>query len=141
MNDSLLEHLGLNKDISLDMFSRGFKNFLERKNYNTRDIAKILGVTDSSVSAWKYARAFPELPNLYRLFVLGLSPFEIMDRTLEEIVRNNDIKFKIDRLDKQIENVKSSWASGDPELISGFLEQLQKERYELFEKIKTDENK
>lgn len=135
MNDDYIEKFVYNgKDVFLDFFSKGFKNFLERKKISTRDIAKWLNITDSSVSSWKYGRAFPDVPNLIRLFALGLSPFEIMDKTLEKFVRIGDCEFKIDRNKKEMEFLKNSSISD--EMTAGYLAELEKENFELSEKIK-----
>ena len=135
MNDDYIEKFVYNgKDVFLDFFSKGFKNFLERKKISTRDIAKWLNITDSSVSSWKYGRAFPDVPNLIRLFALGLSPFEIMDKTLEKFVRIGDCEFKIDRNEKEMEFLKNSSISD--EMTAGYLAELEKENFELSEKIK-----
>lgn len=135
MNDNYMEKFVYNgKDVLLDLFSKGFKNFLERKKISTRDIAKWLNITDSSVSSWKYGRAFPDVPNLIRLFALGLSPFEIMDKTLEKFVRIGDCEFKIDRNKKEMEFLKNSSISD--EMTAGYLAELEKENFELSEKVK-----
>jgi len=134
MNDEFLKTVEKNKDLTLEMFSKGFKNFLERKNIPTKKLAEILGVTDSAVSSWKYGRAFPDVPNLIRLFVLGLSPFEIMDKTLEEFARIGDDEFRLSQIEKDIEFIKRSTMKD--EVMNSYLEDLQKERYELSEKIK-----
>lgn len=135
MNDEYLDQFVYKgKDIFLDQFSKGFKNFLERKKLTTRDIAKILNITDSSVSSWKYGRAFPDFPNLIRLFMIGLSPFEIMDRTSEKIARIGDCEFRYQKNQKDIDFIKSSSISD--EITAEYLAELQKENYELDQEIK-----
>ena len=105
-NSDSLDYAEKGKDFFYEIFSNGFKNFLVRKNFSTQTIAKKLGVTDSAVSSWKYGRAFPDICNLYKLFSLGLSPFEIMDRSLEENVRKNDIEYRDWQKQKLIKFVK-----------------------------------
>lgn len=134
MNEEFLKFIEKNKDLTLDLFSKGFKNFLERKHYSTKCLAEMLGVTDSAVSSWKYGRAFPDVPNLIRLFVLGLSPYEIMDKTLETFARNGDDEFIVSRIEKEIEFIQNS--SIKDELASQYLEELQKERFIRLERIK-----
>lgn len=121
------------KKMLLKFFSNGLKNFLERKKLNTRDIANILNITDSSVSSWKYGRAFPDVPNLIRLFVLGLSPFEIMDKTLEFFARNGDKEYLVSKNEKEIEFLKNSSISS--EISAQYLAQLEKENFDLKQEI------
>ena len=64
-------------------FSSGFASFMERRKYTPPQIADALGVSESAVNGWKYGRSFPDVPNLLRLFDLGLSPFEIMSEELK----------------------------------------------------------
>lgn len=115
------------------MFSVGVKNFLERKKLSTRDVANFLKITDSSVSSWKYGRAFPDVPNLIKLFILGLSPFEIVDKTIEFYVRIGDKEYLISKNEKEIEFLKNSSISS--EISAQYLAQLEKENFDLKQEI------
>ena len=121
-----------NKETSLENFSKGFSSFLARKGLRTRDIAKELDVTGSSVSSWKYGRAFPDVSKFLRLVELGLSPFEIMDKSLEKIARTNDDEFRLSRIEKQLKSIDELHIDVNAE----YLAQLNEERIRLSEKLK-----
>ena len=123
----------ITKEMLLKFFSAGFKNFLDRKKISTRELANFLKITDSSISSWKYGRAFPDVPNLIKLFVLGLSPFEIMDRTLEMFARIGDKEYLLNRNEKEMEFLKNSSISD--EISSSYLAQLEEENFNLKQEI------
>lgn len=121
-----------NKETALENFSKGFNSFFERKGLRTQDIAKELDVTDSAVSSWKYGRAFPDFPKFLRLVELGLSPFEIMDESLEKIARTNDDEFRLSGIEKQLKSIDELHIDVNAE----YLAQLNEERIRLSEKLK-----
>ena len=84
-----LKRIEKTKDKINTSFSEGLKNFMERKNISTKELAEMLGITDSAISSWKYERAMPDSQNLIKLFILGLSPFEIIDPTLQGFAINS----------------------------------------------------
>lgn len=130
-----------NKDCLLSNFSEGFSDFLERKHYKTQQIAKILGVTDSAVSSWKYGRTFPDVFNLLKLIELGLSTNEILGVELNHVLRLNNNCADICRLSNILDSIKSygkTYGSYDDELYKS---ELNKEIFDLDEENKDLENK
>lgn len=118
---------------ALELFSEGFKNFLNRKKLSTKSVAQKLGVTDSAVSSWKYGRAFPDIPNYLRLVGLGLSPFDIMGDKLELQARINDYEM---RIEKNLAIINFANRSRYSDKISqDFVDFLEKENSEFREKI------
>lgn len=99
----------------LDFFSRGFTIFLQNTGYKTQDIAKALGVTDSAVSSWKYGRAFPDVPNLYKLIELGFSIKNGLPITLRYIADLNDDKAELILENERLKSLKNSYLPGVPQ--------------------------
>jgi transcriptional regulator with XRE-family HTH domain len=118
----------------LKTFSYGFKNFLERKKFNTKDLALKLGVTDSAVSSWKYGKVFPDVPNLIKLMKLGLSPCEILDSRSELQTRISDCEMRIERnkMDLNFMRGRSRYSGEEAQLL---IAEIEREISELNEQI------
>ena len=129
-NISIFDKTKLLKD-----FSEGLKRFLHRKNYNTKDLAQKLGVTDSAVSSWKYGRAFPDIPNYLKLVWLGLSPFEIMGEDLDIQAKINDCEFNLEKNRSFIDSLKTNTNIIDDVKQKMFVEPLEKQNREIVNKI------
>lgn len=122
----------------LKTFKNGFSSFLARKGYKTQDVAKILCVTDSAVSSWKYGRAFPDVLNLYKLIEMGFSFLEMTqdNRPLSIIADINEKEAGIDRFEKLIlsyekaldieDSATNEFVSLQKEIISKKIEDLKK---------------
>lgn len=81
--------------ILLQVFSFGFKKFMERKKIRTRDVAKELGVTCSAVSSWKQGRCFPDFIKLYNLLQLGMTTDEMFGDANTTMSKENEPKLNI----------------------------------------------
>ena len=88
------------------IFSAGFSEFIERKKNTPKQIAEILGVTESAVNGWKYGRSFPDVPNFLKLIELGLSPFDVMGEELRLIAMINFYDGQIESTMKTFKAVK-----------------------------------
>ena len=132
--------VGDDRAIFLEMFSLGFKNFLERKNFNTKDLALKLGVSDSAVSSWKYGKVFPDVPNYLKLVKLGLSPFDIMDFRLELQARINDCEMRIERNKQDLNFMRgrSRYSSEEAQL---YINEIEHEISDLKEQIENYKSK
>lgn len=91
----------------LKSFSAGFKEFMKRKKLTPKQLSKSLGVSDSAVNGWKYGKSFPDVPNLFRLFELGLSMQEILKGVTPIIFTNviNDSESMIFVCQKAIDDL------------------------------------
>ena len=98
------------------------------------DIAEKLGVTDSSVSSWKYGRAFPDFPNYLKLVILGMSPYEVMNGLLDIHARINDCKMRIERnkMDLNFMRGRSRYSGEEAQLL---IAEIEREISELNEQI------
>ena len=96
-SDNLSEKERILNDGYREAFGLGLGSFMDRCGLSTKDIAEKLGVTDSSVSSWKYGRAFPDFPNYLKLVILGMSPYEVMNGLLDIHARINDCKMRRER--------------------------------------------
>lgn len=81
--------------ILLQVFSFGFKQFMERKKLRIHDVAKELGVTDSAVSGWKYGRSFPDFIKLNNLLQLGMTTDEMFGDANTTMSKENEPKLNI----------------------------------------------
>lgn len=129
-----LKNVDVEREKLLNFFSVGFKNFLERKKFSTKDLALKLGVSDSAVSSWKYGKVFPDIPNYLKLVKLGLSPFDIMDLRLELQARINDCEMKIER-NKQDLNFVRGRSRYDSENSILYINEIEREISDLKESI------
>ena len=77
------------KKEALETFSNGFQRFLNRTGLKVKDIAKELGVTDSAVSSWKYGRAFPDYPKIFKLLEMGMTLDEMFGIKIAKTERMN----------------------------------------------------
>lgn len=87
------------------IFSSGLSNFMDRKGYKSKEIAKILGITDASASTMANGKTLPRFEKVYTLVEKGM--------TLEEI-------FGADLAKKLMESYKTEGA--DVENIDIFKE-------------------
>ena len=121
----------------LKHFSLGIQNFMKRTGHSTKYIADKLGVTDSSVSAWKYGRCFPDYPNFVKLIVLGLSPLEVMDHKLDIQARINDCEAQIHENKKVAEAIMDSTTFiSNFDKISEIVSNIRSKNLHLEEEIK-----
>ena len=112
-------------------FKYGFSAFLARKGYKTQDIAKILGVTDSAVSSWKYGRAFPDVLNLLRLFELGLSVVEITSNNyaLSLIIGINNEQVQKEAIERMVFDMEyKALETTDPKTKQLWIDEIEKEK-------------
>ena len=115
----------------IDDFKNGFSAFLARKGYKTQDVAKILGVTDSAVSSWKYGRAFPDVLNLLRLFELGLSVIEITSHNyaLSLIIGINNEQVQKESLERMVFDMEyKALAETLPKTKQLWIDEIAKEK-------------
>lgn len=138
-NENLKDCENVGRAGILESFSRGFKNFLERKKMSTKEIALKLNITDSAVSSWKYGRAFPDIPNYLKLVEIGLSPFDIMGDKLELQARINDCEMRIYRNDEDINFMRgrSRYSSNEAQ---SYIDDIGKENQDLRDKIEEYKN-
>ena len=127
------------KSSELEFFSSGVKNFFKRTNEPLEKIAQKIGVSSSSVCSWKYGKTFPDIPNFLKLVGCGLSPFEIMNKELESIARNNDKEYLVSKNEKEIEFLKRSSISS--EISAQYLAELEKENFALKQEIADFKNR
>ena len=133
-SDNLSEKERILNDGYREAFGLGLGSFMDRCGLSTKDIAEKLGVTDSSVSSWKYGRAFPDFPNYLKLVILGMSPYEVMNGLLDIHARINDCKMRIERnkMDLNFMRGRSRYSGEEAQLL---IAEIEREISELNEQI------
>ena len=92
------------------VFSFGFKKFMERKKIRTQDVAKELGVTCSAVSFWKNGKGFPDFIKLYNLLQLGMTTDEMFGDANTTLSKENEPKLNI--LLKDLQQLLNNYFNG-----------------------------
>lgn len=64
------------------IFSSGLSNFMDRKGYKSKEIAKILGITDASASTMANGKTLPRFEKVFTLVEKGMTLEEIFGADL-----------------------------------------------------------
>lgn len=90
------------------MFSDRLKNARKKKKMYQKELAAILGVSRSAVTAWETGARFPEFGTLKRMAdVLEVSVDYLLGRTDDPTPKKDDFQAKKDPLFKLLENPDS----------------------------------
>ena len=82
------------------IFSSGLSKFMDRKGYKSKEIAKILGITDASASTMANGKTLPRFEKVYTLIENGMSIDEIFGADLAKKLMDS---YKIEGAD--VENI------------------------------------
>ena len=72
----------MDKKDAINIFSRGFAQFMDRKGYALKDVAKILGITEQSVFAFRAGDSLPSFEKVFTLIENGMTLEEIFGTEL-----------------------------------------------------------
>lgn len=70
-------------------FIKGLESFKTRKGYSNADLARLLGVSDSSVSQYFSGKSGMSLDNLAKLLRNGMLLEEVFDEETAEAIKRN----------------------------------------------------
>lgn len=123
-----------NIDEMKESFSKGFNNFLSRKELKVLDVAEKTGMKQSTVSCWKTKRSLPDFEKITNLFEMGMTIHEIFGDELGEKIISNSIlargtkdisQEKVKALEDRLVAIQDNYASQCSEIQKELEENLK----------------